>query len=210
MSSDLKNVLAKAIMENADEKKTGNSVSQITVGDGNVQVNGDNNKFITTQKHVEKPIVITKPGIEHITESQCAQLTAFVKEIVDLSKLLKKKPLSYQALWSALNKKMNVAQYRLIPHDKFNAALKYLKMRRALLNSMPSAIKKDPDGRNKLYGTIKPIIKKLGMESRLDTLLMEKYSVTSIKDLSDADLKKVRTTVRSWQTTAEKNNKTEG
>lgn len=212
---DLKDELKKAILsasskkkKPAAKKKPPQKKEQAIKGDNNIQICGSiHGDIIQTPKLVKKIIVEAKPGDEHITEKQMVNLRDLVDEIVQLEKQLKREPAHYQFVWRAVNKAGGANAARLIPKKNYEKAVKHARQWIGRLNSMPSAKKKNPNWRITRYRFIKTSLKQLDMESRLALLLDEKYSATSIKDLSDDSLEKVYRTVQSWKQTFNRNQK---
>lgn len=161
-----------------------------------IHINGDNVQFAgrdINHHHINPRIVtVVKPqhGIEHITEEQVAELHRLKDEIIRLETLIKKKPVTYQGVWSALNKSMKVGAMRMIPLEKFPKAEKYLREWIGRLNSMPSAPIKDGDAwRKRKYAYIK--INSKNDAKAVDAYMSKNFDVTSLTELSNDDLDKV-------------------
>lgn len=165
-------------------------------GDGNVI--GNNNTYIHTEKVVHEVRPQVTPGNEHITDEQAATIQYLVKEIVRLEAIAKSKPKSYQAVYSALNRRFKAPQYRLLKLVDYDAIEKYLRGWIGRLNASSSA-RKDPDWRKGRYASIKTKVRMWGWEDRLAGILWEEFGVTSIKSLSDGDLKRVSDRLTRWQ-----------
>ena len=147
-SSNMETV-AKAVIpsENAPVNQvSGNVTNSVLAGAGAV-VNQ-----INTQRHITRTKAIVKPGEEHVTDEEKADLTRLVNEIVSLEAQYRSagSAKSHRAVWSALNKHCKVTSYHLIPLEKYEMALRFLRRWIGRLNSMSSAPKKGKkDWRNR-------------------------------------------------------------
>jgi len=197
--------LVKPAPKKAATRKKKDEPPSITVIGSNGNAIGNNNTVqnIKTEKVVHRPKVTVIPGHEVITEEQAVIIRNLVLEIGELEKLHKKKPLSYQAIWNATNKKGGVTQYRLIPIDKFETVKKFLWQWRGRLTGTKSAPKKDNAAwRNRQYAYIKINVKQLGLENKLVDLLSNKFGVESLTNLDDKQLRSVYLSVSGWKQAA--------
>lgn len=198
------------LIKPATARKTANTKKKeepqsITVTGSNGVAIGNNNTVhnITTEKVVNKTSISVVPGYEVISEEQKVIIRNLVKEVGDLEKLHKKKPVSYQSIQSAANTKGGATSYHRIQLDKFDVVVKFLRQWIGRLTSAKSAPKKDNAAwRNRQYAFIKINVKQLGSESKLTELLERKFSVESITDLDDTQLRSVYLSVASWKQTA--------
>lgn len=148
------------------------------------------------ERNVTQVKAEVKPNDEHISDEQAFKLKRLVEEIVEMEKLVRQKPKSHVAIWSALNSHMRVTRYRLIPFDKYEKAEKYLRMWMGRLSSAKSAPKKaNNEWRNRKYAYIK--INTRDIPAWLDTYLTKNFRASSITKLNDKELEKVYRAVSS-------------
>lgn len=182
---------------------------QTTVkGKSNSVIVGDKGTInnIKTEKHITRTKAEVKPGKEHIDEKMAATIQGLVKEIVELEKQVKQDPRPYATVYASLNRHCGVATYRLIPIELYDKAENHLRKWIGRLTSAKSAPKKiGSEWRKKKYAYIKINIKKFNLDSWLQQHLFDKYSVTSITELTDEQLQKVYGSVASKKRTASKN-----
>lgn len=153
-------------------------------------INGGTIHQINTQRHVQKTIAEVKPGEEHISDEQAAQLHALVETVVETEKRLKEKPRGHRAVWGALNAHCNVPQYRLIRAEDFAKAQKYLHQWSGRLDSMASAPVKDGDAwRKRKYAYIK--INSKNDPDAVDRYIAKNFGVTSLSELDNTQLEQV-------------------
>ena len=150
---------------------------------------------IHTTSHTTKTIAEVKPGKEHIDNEQAHKLQELVQLIYETEKAVKKNPKSKMAIWASLNAHCKVPRYRLIALSDFAKAEMFLRKWHGRLTSMPSAQKKDGDWRKKRYSYIKVNLKKFGFEDWFNNYLKEKFSVSSISQLTDSQLQQAYTAV---------------
>lgn len=188
-SSNMETV-AKAVIpsENAPVNQvSGNVTNSVLAGAGAV-VNQ-----INTQRHITRTKAIVKPGEEHVTDEEKADLTRLVNEIVSLEAQYRSagSAKSHRAVWSALNKYCKVTSYHLIPLEKYEMALRFLRRWIGRLNSMSSAPKKGKkDWRNRRYAYIKLNVREQGLDSWLLAYLQKNFATASLTTLSDEQLDK--------------------
>lgn len=191
---DVQYVITGIRSKNAEEvsspaKNFDGNNNNVIYGDNSVINSGTINN-IKTEKYTTKTKAIVEPNEIHISEDTARTLQDLVKEIVELEEKVKKAPKSYQAVWSSLNKHCGVATYRLIPVEKTDKAIAYLRKWIGRLSSSKSAPKKVGNAwRSKKYAYIK--INTKGLEDWLMLHLQNKYAVSSITELDDAQLQKV-------------------
>lgn len=182
------------------KSKIADKPSISVIGNGNTVAGRD--VVIETKKVVHKTVANTSPGIDHITEEQAATLKRLVDEIVATEKKLKKRPKGYNAVWGALNASMKVGQYRLIPIEKYDSAEKYLRKWIGRLNSAVSAPKKDPNWRKKRYSHNHTVAKKYGFTDRMRAYMLDKFGVTSQRDLDNDELDQLYRRMAAWKRAA--------
>ena len=168
--------------------------------DGNSNVVGDGNTIVSGPLPRPRVVTITKPGIEHITVEQRAELKALVSEIVTLSTVLKKKARTHAGLWSALNRAMEVPKYDLIPLHKFDAAKAFLMRERAILSGMKSAPKKVDGWRTSAIGSIQARARErpTGTERR-KSYMLKNFGVDTMTECSDEQIEQIRKHVFGWK-----------
>ncbi len=143
--------------------------------------------------------VIVATGPEHVSEAQKAGLKALVAEVVRLESLLKRAPKSFASVWSALNGRLRVSSYHLIPGSDAPCAEKYLREWIGRLSSAKSAPGKDANWRNRKYSYIFTNVKQLGAEAVLRERLLARHGSDSMKELSDAHLEAIYQLVAGWK-----------
>lgn len=147
---------------------------------------------VHTQHHVQRTIAEVKPGDEHISEDQAAELTSLVNQIVDREALLKKAPRTHRSVWAALNAHCGVTRYRLIPKDQFSKARKYLDQWMGRLGSMPSAPGKVGDEwRKRHYAYIKINSKMPEDEEAVRAYMKRNFAGDSLTKLTDDELRQL-------------------
>ncbi|HQU77997.1 MAG TPA: hypothetical protein PLU47_00870 [Azonexus sp.] len=143
--------------------------------------------------------VIVATGPEHVSEEQKARLKELVGEVVRLESLLKRTPKTFGSVWSALNSRLRVSSYHLIPGADAPRAEKYLREWIGRLSSAKSAPGKDANWRNRKYSYIFTNVKQLGAEVVLRERLMARHGTDSMKELSDAHLEAIYQLVAGWK-----------
>lgn len=164
-----------------------------------IQVNGDNAQIAGRdinhhhhhqEKIIRKTIVKVEPGIEHITESQVAELHRLKDEIIRIEAVVKQNPVTHMGVWKSLNTKMDVGKMRMIPFEKFPKAKKYLQDWIGRLNSMPSTSVKDGDAwRKRKYSYIK--VNSKNAPEAVNTYISKNFGATSLTELSNDELERV-------------------
>lgn len=186
-----------AARKRAPAKEKSGSIS--ILGTGNVV--GDGN--VIHINHLPAPVVnrvVVVPGEGVITAKQQADLKALVDGIVALEAELEPSPKGHNAVWPALNRKMDVPRYQLIPLEKFEAARKYLMTWRGrLLRSKNAAQTPNVELRKRRVTAIHTRCKKVqGGPERRKIYMQERFGVISLNDLDDAQLEQVYGLVMSW------------
>lgn len=127
-----------AIKPRQSSKKV-DTPSQSIVGNGNVQAGRD--VYINKKETVRNEI---KPGPEHISEEQAFILSELVKEAVERESKSGKEPSKlFAAWWNKLKKHLKVASYRMIPRDRGDEAITWMKQQVAIL--LPKLRRTDND-----------------------------------------------------------------
>lgn len=161
---------------------------------------GDNSNItnLVSPKIIKKTVIKRERDDEYITTEQSVIIRDLVQEIVNLEKILKRRPRGYQAVYGSFFNKFHILKRDLIPKDKFDMVVKYLRGELGRLRGMPSAKYKLPDWRKKKYAYIHIQIKKYNLESKLRTYLDSYYGVSSLTNLDIHDLEKVAKLVAQW------------
>ncbi|MBB5017407.1 transcriptional regulator with XRE-family HTH domain [Chitinivorax tropicus] len=178
-----------AVMEQGSDALTTISRDALTMP------NGTTVNIVTTQ-HVTHVKALVKPGTDHISEAQAAQLTALVNEIVELETRLQKEPKGYRAVWGALNAHCRVTRYRLIAAVDYDKADTYLRQWLLRLNSLASSPRKE----NERWRTRKLAYIKINTQQDaawLGAFLYKHFKSESLTDLSDKALEKTYRAVAS-------------
>ncbi len=176
-------------LDSVEAEKTTNSV-QGNVTNSVLAGSGSTIHNITTRKYIEKVTAEVNPGEEHITEEMAMHLSEKVKEIVEWEKKTRRKPKSFQAVWSALNRHCGVTRYRLIAINDFDKASKYLNKWLGRLTSTGKAKSNSNAWRKKRYAAIHAQKNQKNLGDWYKETLIAKYGVESSKDLSDDNLER--------------------
>lgn len=153
---------------------------------------GANVQIIHTQNHVTRTKAETKPGVEHITVGQRAELKQLVDGIVETEAKLRKDPKSHRAVWAALNAHCGVPTYSLIAAGDFEKARKYLHQWQGRLGSLATAPVKDGDNwRKRHYAYIKINTREPEDAAALDAYMARTFKAASLTDLSNEQLERV-------------------
>lgn len=105
-------------------KKQGDAqATKVSVnGTGNAAVVGSHNKVTINNVHKSRKVVAdVKPGEDHITDREAAELREMVHQLhANTGK-------SFQLIWSTLLRQVHAPTYRLIPLDQYQQAEAYLR-----------------------------------------------------------------------------------
>lgn len=187
-SSDLNKINTKDKQSNTDSTTNnfhGNVANSVFAGSGSTihQVN--------TQQHITRTKADVKPGIEHITDEQKANLKRLVDEIVELESKYRtaKSAKNHQAVWRSLNAKLKVTSYHFIPLEKYETAKKHLQSWVGRLNSLKTAKTRNADGvRKSRYAFVHTNLKQFGLEEWFRGYLQDRHGVSSMTELDDKRL----------------------
>lgn len=168
-------------------------------GSGNFIV-GDGNTIQSGPAPRPRVVVEAKPGVEHITDAQAAELKAIIDKIVEESASVKRKPTTHAAQFRALNTAMRVTTYKLILAGQFDAAKAFLQRRRAITRAMPSAKKKVDGWRASTIGAIHARCRETadGTERR-KAYMLKKLGTDTMKECSDEQIEQIRKHVFGWR-----------
>jgi hypothetical protein len=175
----------------------GTSIADFIVsGSGNIVANQ------VTVNHSPRPVrPKIVPGDAHITPMQARALKELVESIVDTGGVIKKNPPTYPSVYSALNKKMGVTQYLLIPRERYLDALAFLTTMRGRMLSTKSASKKlGADFRTSALKFIHARCREFpdGV-ARREAYMARVFGTTSLSELPDADLASLRQHILGWR-----------
>lgn len=161
--------------------------SHTVIGNNNV-VNGGGiqiNAIRPTIRNI-KPYA-PQPG--DITGEQANRLKDLVSKVVEIEKVVKKKPKTYGAIWRALNRKMGVTYYREIKQHQFNNAEIYLMQ---WIGRNKKGLKRTAadDWRKMQYKGIFAAARNdlRWTKDALDSYIYERFQKDSIRDLTDQEL----------------------
>lgn len=188
---DPKNKIIRLMRETAERPKTPRrKKADITVsGNGNVVAGRD-----VVQLH--QPIIRREtkviPGHGVVSAEQKAKIQQLVKDWRLSHNAVKKRPLTYQAAYGSMNATFKVNSYHELPSDRFDAVVKWLQQRRAMVQSMKSAPRKDPSLSASAIRFIKARCKQLGDPDLYVPYLERTFGVGSLADLDAAQLQRVR------------------
>ena len=121
--------------QQAKREKIFNTKSLKIQGDNNINIDGNNNKIEinhytkTPKKQVE---VYQHDSDIHISQEQQIHVRELVSQIGDMCRDVLKEG-HYSHVYSALNHKLHVNSYKLIPKTDFNKAIAFLKQKQKIL-----------------------------------------------------------------------------
>lgn len=165
--------------------------TSITVsGSGNVVAAGSGN--VVNINQTIRPKVTVKTGDGVLDAEQKAAITEQIRRWIASQAAVRKKLLTPQAAWAALNKRMRVNSYHEIPSDRFEAAMTWLRQQTGRIQSMPSAPKKDPSFRADAIKFIKARCKQLGDPDLYRVRAQERFGSSSLADLTNEQLQDLR------------------
>lgn len=180
-------------------------VSRAEEDSQNVRVNGDRNHVhvagrdlvVHVTKHVSRSVIT--PDERHLTTEQRESLRQVIAEVATRIAVGDAGP-NYAAVHRMLQRRFNVASYALITRPDFEAALSYLKQRRAIFRSRlrrrdPAAYDRD------FFRTIFSLAGELGWDRQriyqfaVETLGL-KRPLKSLKELGSNQLKSLAESLR--------------
>ncbi|SIQ95181.1 hypothetical protein SAMN05421829_108125 [Aromatoleum tolulyticum] len=152
-------------------------------------VGGDVNNY--TVARPPRPRVVVTPGDGVVTEEQKARINALRIDWIALHNSIKRAPLTDAAAWIRINRKAGVTSYHLIPAERFDLVVKFIKQEMAKLRAMPSAPSKDDDWRRSRISAIKARCKnQLGDADAYKSYIRKNFSLESLADLSTDQLRR--------------------
>lgn len=190
------------------EKKTATiaqpeiNIRQKSKGNNSIQVGINQGTIIKTQKITKKNEVVSNPEI-HISQEQAKQILDKINEIVEINekaglfKSPKDKGVFFSQTWTSLKNKFNVTSYHLLPKEKFDEVMIWLKKQIAYEHRPKMRRGNNQEWKNSMYSAIYAKAQKdLGMDkARLYQFAYEhlnlKQPISSLKELSDTRLNKL-------------------
>lgn len=193
--------IVRLFKDHAKPEPAGNSPSIVINGDGNVVGNG--NTVVKTESYRPKIKVEYHPDDGHITPEQAATLKRLVGEIVEAETVLKQRPKSFGAVYSALNQRFRVNTYLLIPREDYDQAERYLRSWLGRLSSARSAPKKDPNWRDRkrkfIFANTKGVL-----DDRRKTYMLGRFGTESFSVLDDEQVEQLYRAVADWKQRTER------
>lgn len=180
------------LMKDATEGQNnqGTPPSVITVsGNGNAVAGRDVIQVSPVIRQETK--VTTGDGV--VSAAQKARIQQLIKDWLLSHNAVKARPLTFQAAYSALNKRFKVNSYHELPGDRFDDAVKWLQQQRARIQNMRSAPKKDPTVASSAIRYIKARCKNdLGNADLYRPYILKTFGASSLADLDASQLQRVR------------------
>ncbi len=177
-------------------------VNQKSKGNNNLQIGINQGTVIKTEKVTKKNEVVINPEV-HISQEQAKQILDTVNEIVEINEKAGKfktpadKGKFFAQTWTSFKNRFNVTSYHLLPKEKFDEALSWLKKEIAYKHRPKLRKADNPEWKNKIYGAIYAKAQnELGMDkSALYCYAFNKLGlkspISSLKELSDVRLNKL-------------------
>lgn len=185
----------------------GRDISNSPLGDvGTVGVigNGASGNVFIQNLHIHgngrgvRPPQLTIPD-GSICEAQAARLKDLVNEwVVTHNQIKPRSPLTHQAAWLKLNRRIKVATYRATPDSAFSGQEKWLLQQAAILRSAASAPRRDESWRADKIKAIKTRSSRaFGDSDFYKPYIIKNFKLSSLTELSNTDLQKTYTYVFS-------------
>ena len=177
-------------------------VTQKSKGNGALQIGVNQGTVIKTEKITQKNEVVIDPEI-HITQEQAKKIYDTVNEIVLINEKAGKfktaadKGRYFAQTWTSFKNRFNVTSYHLLPKEKFDEALNWLKKQIAYEHRPKLRKANNAEWQKNMYGAI---YARAQNELKLDKPALYQYAfnklglktpITSLKELSDTRLKKL-------------------
>ena len=144
---------------------------------------------IHNHHHVTKTVADVKPGEEHISEQQAAHLHELVARVISAESRTKEKPVTHRAVWSRLNARCKVTQYRLIRKEDFDLAVQYLQQWIDRAEDVASQRANQTTARTRLLAYIR--IHTQHIEREFLSYLKRAFRTNRLDDLDDEQLREV-------------------
>lgn len=198
--SNIVSLLKSATPQASTRKRSTPAKSPTATGSNVLQFNGGN---LTAQQVVVgnvnhytvarplRPRVVVTPGEGVVTDAQKAKINELRVDWIALHNSIKKAPLTDAAAWMKINRKAGVTSYHLIPSERYDLVVKFIKQEMGKLRSMRSAPKKDVTWRAQRISAIKARSKnQLGRADAYRLYITKAFGATSLADLSDDQLQR--------------------
>ncbi|GIM50623.1 ORF6C domain-containing protein [Capnocytophaga stomatis] len=171
-------------------------INQNITGDNNLQVGTNNGQIIQTKQIKQVTEVLHDPN-QHITDAQALEIRNKITELVDmLASTGKNKGSLFKQEYNTFYKEFKISSYKLLPKDKYEEALIWLRKRNAYKGKKVLRQGNKEEWRKEQYTAIYFKAGNLGM-SKEDLYLFAteklalKKPLTSLKELSDTRLEKL-------------------
>lgn len=197
--NDIREIYLKSV-ENAEPNQY--KITQKSKGNNNLQIALNQGTVIKTDKVVRKNEVVTNPDI-HISQEKAKQILDTVGEIVEINEKAGKfrtsadKGKFFAQTWTSFKNRFNVTSYHLLPKEKFDEALSWLKKQIAYEHRPKLRQNNNQQWKKDIYGAIYAKAQnELGLDKEglykfaFDKLKL-KEPISSLKDLSDTRLNKL-------------------
>lgn len=176
------------------------AIKQNSRGNHNIQVGANHGTIVKTDKFVKRNEV--KPNSDiHISEKQAKTIKDLVDEIVRINEQAGKANNGvgkiYSYTWSSFKNKFNVASYRLLPKEKFEEAVIWLRKEIGYKHQPKLRKNNNSEWKKRIYTAIYTrsqnnlnLEKQEILDLAFDRLKLRK-PISSLKELSDTRLKKL-------------------
>ena len=182
----------------AKERQRGGQAAQGDISNTThgIMLNGANGSVVIHHLHIgdSHQRTVSAPVIPEgaICEAQAARLKDLVNEwVVTHNQIKPRNPLTHQAAWLKLNRRIKVATYRATPATAFPEQEKWLLQQAAILRNMPSAPGKDDSWRLDKIKAIKTRSSRTLGDSNIYKPYIKKYfGVDSLTELANDELQR--------------------
>lgn len=142
-------------------------------------------------KLAPRPKVVVTPGVGVIDEAQKAAIAALRAEWIAVHNSIKQTPLTDRTAWSRLNKAAGVTSYHLIPAERFDQVMAWIRQQIAMLRNMKSAPAKDDGWRRAKIVAIKARARnQFGDADFYKPYLRKTFALDSLSALSTEQLRR--------------------
>ncbi len=170
-------------------RKRAKPAQQVRIA-GSHNIVGDGNTVIHAK--TVRPRTVTPPPPGSITPAQAQTIRELLAEWVATHNRVKQYPLSWAAAWESFKKTFRVNSYLHLPAESYGKACAWLRRKRAIIDTMKSAPRRDPDWRVRAIRYIKARCKnQLGNEHAYLPYIA-RFGKTSLADLTDDELADTR------------------
>lgn len=170
---------------------------QQIAGNNNIQIGVNHGDIIHTERIIRKIAAIPDANI-HISEEQAFKIQERVNELVTMMGKVEDAPKTtlYAKVYGGFKRYFQITGYKFLPKDKFNEAMRWFDQQK-VLKYRPKLKKADNDEyRKDYYKSIHAKANELKFSREelyqfINDFLKPKSPISSLKELSDARLKKV-------------------